>query len=231
MIPPLASESLTADGLRWTFAVPVDHPLFEGHFPGHPILPGVVALGWMLAAAERFLGRNLAGGRSAQREIPGRHPARHPSWNSCITPKPGGRLQGIVRSEAGVHASALIPGEDQRKFVCRAPPAGCGGPKPLSRRMKNFVPAVFLALLGALAGARRPSSTRTPPPAAPATVFAPANQLSPGRPLPFTLRQVFHRLEHDRTEIIPFTEVRTFKPFPRIRCARPACCAPARNTA
>ena len=44
----------------------------------------------------------------------------------------------------------------------------------------------------------------------PPRVFAPANQLSPGKPLPFTLRQVFHRLEHDRTEQIPFTEVRTF---------------------
>ncbi|MBE7213529.1 MAG: hypothetical protein INR65_21135 [Gluconacetobacter diazotrophicus] len=50
-----------------------------------------------------------------------------------------------------------------------------------------------------------------PPPAAGSgAVFAPANQLAPGKPLPFTLRQVFHRLEHDRTEQIPFTEVRTF---------------------
>ena len=111
MIPPLASESLTADGLRWTFDVPANHPLFEGHFPGHPILPGVVALGWMLAAAERFLGRTLGGVEVLNVKfqvviLPGTQ------LELLLTPKPGGRLQGIIRSEAGVHASALIPGQE-----------------------------------------------------------------------------------------------------------------------
>ncbi len=111
MLPPLASESLTADGLRWTFTVPADCPFFEGHFPGHPILPGVVALGWMLAAAERFLGCKLAGVEVLNVKfqiviLPGTE------LELTLTPKPGARLQGIVRSEAGVHASALIPGQE-----------------------------------------------------------------------------------------------------------------------
>ncbi len=111
MLPPHLTESLTADGLRWTFTVPADSPFLDGHFPGHPILPGVVALGWMLAAAERFLGRNLAGIELLNVKfqvviLPGAE------LELALTPKPGGRLQGIIRSEAGVHASALIPGQE-----------------------------------------------------------------------------------------------------------------------
>lgn len=35
-----------------TIEVPPDHPAFEGHFPGHPILPGVVLLAEAMAAIE-----------------------------------------------------------------------------------------------------------------------------------------------------------------------------------
>ncbi len=109
MLPALSSETVDANGLRWTFRVPADLPFFEGHFPGHPILPGVVALGWMLAAAERFLARPLEAVEllnvkfqvvilpDAELEL-------------TIAPKSGGRLHAAVRSEAGIHASALIPG-------------------------------------------------------------------------------------------------------------------------
>jgi 3-hydroxymyristoyl/3-hydroxydecanoyl-(acyl carrier protein) dehydratase len=41
---------------RFTLAVAADHPAFEGHFPGHPVLPGVVLLAEVVAAAERLLG-------------------------------------------------------------------------------------------------------------------------------------------------------------------------------
>lgn len=32
------------------YTVPEDHPAFAGHFPGRPILPGVVLLDWTLQA-------------------------------------------------------------------------------------------------------------------------------------------------------------------------------------
>lgn len=36
-----------------------DHPVFAGHFPGHPIVPGVLLLDWALAAIEADLGQSL----------------------------------------------------------------------------------------------------------------------------------------------------------------------------
>ena len=111
MQPALLSETRDDDGLRWTFRVPVDLPFFTGHFPGHPILPGVVVLGWMLAAAERFLGRPLAAVELLNVKfqvvvLPGTE------LELTVAPKAGGRLQATVRSGAGIHASALIPGQE-----------------------------------------------------------------------------------------------------------------------
>lgn len=39
--------------------VPVCHPAFEGHFPGHPVLPGVVLLGYACRALGELLGRDV----------------------------------------------------------------------------------------------------------------------------------------------------------------------------
>ena len=69
--------------------------------------------------------------------------------------------------------------------------------------MKNPFPAALLALVCLFVAA--PAALRADP-----AVFAPANELAPGKPLPFTLRQVFHRLEQDHTETFAFTETRTF---------------------
>jgi len=40
--------------------VPADHPAFAGHFPGRPILPGVVLLAWAVEALEAITGRPAA---------------------------------------------------------------------------------------------------------------------------------------------------------------------------
>lgn len=36
-----------------------DHPVFPGHFPGHPIVPGVLLLDWAQAAIEAQLGQRV----------------------------------------------------------------------------------------------------------------------------------------------------------------------------
>jgi 3-hydroxyacyl-[acyl-carrier-protein] dehydratase len=42
-----------------TIALPfaMDHPVFAGHFPGHPIIPGVLLLDWTQTAIEATLGQ------------------------------------------------------------------------------------------------------------------------------------------------------------------------------
>ena len=108
MLPALTSEVRSDQGLRWTFTVPEQTPFFRGHFPGHPILPGVVALQWMLLAAARWQ-------QTAAESIT----LVNVKFRVVIEPgacveltverKSAAHLQASIRSEAGIHATALIP--------------------------------------------------------------------------------------------------------------------------
>jgi len=44
-----------------SFTIPRDHPALEGHFPGRPIVPAVVILDEVLAAATGFTHLPIAG--------------------------------------------------------------------------------------------------------------------------------------------------------------------------
>ena len=46
--------------LEHVWRVPIDHPAFAGHFPGHPIVPGVVLLDHAVLLAEQHLGHGGA---------------------------------------------------------------------------------------------------------------------------------------------------------------------------
>jgi 3-hydroxymyristoyl/3-hydroxydecanoyl-(acyl carrier protein) dehydratase len=108
MLPALTSERLSADGFYCTFVVPPGTPFFRGHFPEHPILPGVVALDWLLAAAERLQGRppgpmTLLNTKFQVVIEPGA------CLELTLTAKSAGYFLGTIRSQAGIHATALIP--------------------------------------------------------------------------------------------------------------------------
>jgi 3-hydroxyacyl-[acyl-carrier-protein] dehydratase len=43
-----------------SFRIPPDHPCLAGHFPGNPVVPGVVVLDQVAAALARWRGLRLA---------------------------------------------------------------------------------------------------------------------------------------------------------------------------
>lgn len=45
--------------LEWQASIPREHPALAGHFPGHPIVPGVVLLDAVAQALARHDGRAL----------------------------------------------------------------------------------------------------------------------------------------------------------------------------
>lgn len=46
--------------VRATLRVPAEHPLLRGHFPGDPVVPGVLLLDAARRACEQALGRSFA---------------------------------------------------------------------------------------------------------------------------------------------------------------------------
>jgi len=54
---PLPLEALS-DG-DFAVTIPIDAPWFDGHFPGAPVLPGVIQIGLVREAASRRAGRPL----------------------------------------------------------------------------------------------------------------------------------------------------------------------------
>lgn len=50
----------THDPQRQPLLIHADHPALPGHFPGEPVVPGVVLLDRVLAQVERLGGRGLA---------------------------------------------------------------------------------------------------------------------------------------------------------------------------
>ena len=52
---------MTAPHFRATLRIAADHPALPGHFPGRPVVPGVVLLDGVVAALERWRGQRVRG--------------------------------------------------------------------------------------------------------------------------------------------------------------------------
>lgn len=55
-IPVEISRVVSNDGLAVRLSVAEDHECFRGHFPGFPVLPGVVQLHWAVEFARTHFG-------------------------------------------------------------------------------------------------------------------------------------------------------------------------------
>jgi 3-hydroxyacyl-[acyl-carrier-protein] dehydratase len=46
-------------GFEWMVTIGEDHPSLAGHFPGHPVVPGVVMLGEIMNAIREMAAENI----------------------------------------------------------------------------------------------------------------------------------------------------------------------------
>lgn len=95
---------------RWL--VPADHPAFAGHFPGNPIVPGVVLLDRAILFAEAMLGE--AGKRGLTWQVGNAKffsPVRpEEALTFSLTTKPSGAIAFTVRAtERDVASGSLTP--------------------------------------------------------------------------------------------------------------------------
>ncbi|MBS1143841.1 MAG: hypothetical protein H6R14_1247 [Proteobacteria bacterium] len=92
---------------RWT--VPADHPAFAGHFPGNPIVPGVVLLDRAILFAEAMLDRpGLTWQVGNAKFFSPVRPAEMLTFT--LTAKPSGAIAFAVRAaERDVASGSLTP--------------------------------------------------------------------------------------------------------------------------
>ena len=105
--------------------VTVNEPFFQGHFPGHPVMPGVLIIeAWRRRPPGLVISHPWARGRHADRlfhvdrecEIPqaghaGRPVATDRDQGSpprqCLAFQRGGRVEGVVVAEAAITAMIM----------------------------------------------------------------------------------------------------------------------------
>ena len=95
--------------IEFVWQVPADHPAFAGHFPGRPIVPGVVLLDRTIIFAEQL--RGAAGGAWQIGNAKFFSPVGpDETLTFSLTPKPSGAIAFTVRAaDRDVAACSLTP--------------------------------------------------------------------------------------------------------------------------
>lgn len=118
--PELGDVQVAGSRLEARGRVPAGLPHFAGHFPGEPLLPGVVLIEWSLALARERLG--LAGAPCALEALKFREPLR-PGQDFALELERAAGLRFEVASQGRAVASGRVR--------CDAPPAP-HAPEPLA---------------------------------------------------------------------------------------------------
>ena len=92
---------------EFEWQVPADHPAFAGHFPGQPIVPGVVLLDRAILYAETMLGSPVANWQVGNAKF--LNPVRPGEvLTFVLTIKPSGAIAFIVHAAERVVASGSL---------------------------------------------------------------------------------------------------------------------------
>lgn len=109
--PIVKDVSNIENGLRITLSIPADLSYFPGHFPGHPVVPGVVQLRWVdeLARKYRLLNRRFT---SVEKLKFQRIISRNYEVSLDLTRTGDSVLQFQYYSEHGQHSSGKLLFDD-----------------------------------------------------------------------------------------------------------------------
>lgn len=106
----LAERKVTSEAV-----VPTEHSIFEGHFPGFPLMPGVLLIeaiaqtaGWMIVALNRF---KRAAILCAVRDA---------KLRTFVTPGQRLRVEGRLKHEGSGYAVVLGKISSERGLICEA---------------------------------------------------------------------------------------------------------------
>lgn len=103
------SDDRAAEVLRWHTRIRADHPALPGHFPGSPIVPGVVLITEVLRAARALINpppavRGFPNIKFLAPVLP-----EEPLW-ILLEPGAGGRIRFAIQRESGERPEPVASG-------------------------------------------------------------------------------------------------------------------------